>query len=252
MGLADHPLAPQLVDHLIGWESRHLNLSNAAINAVLRWQLALAALLPSRSPTAEGFLVSPGKAFNCLMPSVSTAAIPKAHLSSFGSLKYPLRRKSMPRVHRASGPVTIGCFFHSFPVWLTLASSKVNCCSPLVSPIETGSAPTCPDGIKVHYSPVSTKALYFCGSDVLGQGIHTVQKMRFSCASAWQGPSSLGYNLKLELLPLPGGSPSLSIAILHFSLSCCRGGFSIPPFHIFPIVNTGKTTAQLVGCVLFP
>ena len=75
----------------------------------------------------------------------------------------------MPKMHGASGPVTIGCFFHSFPVRLTSAFTKVKSCDPPVTPaIETDSALTYFDGTNVHCAPVSTKALYFCGSDVPG------------------------------------------------------------------------------------
>lgn len=86
-----------------------------------------------------------------------------------GSFKYPLPRKPMPRIHRASGPVTMGCLCHSFLVKLTSASTTVSCWDPPVTP------ETFRNGIKVHCVPASTEALYFFGSDVPGHRINTVQ-----------------------------------------------------------------------------
>lgn len=84
----------------------------------------------------------------------------------FGSLKYPLLRQSVPRMHRASGPVTVGRVCHLFPARVTSASSTVMCWDPPVTPeIEMGFAPQYLDGIKVHCTLVSTKAQYSCESD---------------------------------------------------------------------------------------
>lgn len=47
----------------------------------------------------------------------------------------------MPRIHDASGPVTIGLFCHSFPVQLTSASNTDSCWDPPVTPeIQVNSA----------------------------------------------------------------------------------------------------------------
>lgn len=51
--------------------------------------MVLAVLLPSKVLNTEGFSESPGKVFSCLLLSVSTAAIPKAHQCPLRSLKYP-------------------------------------------------------------------------------------------------------------------------------------------------------------------
>ena len=128
------------------------------------------------NPTTEGSSERPGKVDSCLISSISKAAIPKAHRYPFGSLKYPLLRQSVPRMHGASGPVTMGCFCHPFPVRLTSASNTDSCWDPPVTTeIQMGSVPIYLDGIRVHCAPVSTRALYFCGSDVPGHRIHTVQ-----------------------------------------------------------------------------
>jgi len=70
------------------------------------------------NPTTEGTSERPGEMDSCLISSISRGAIPKAHRYPFGSLKYPLPRQSIPRMHGASGPVTMGCFWHSCPVRL--------------------------------------------------------------------------------------------------------------------------------------
>lgn len=47
----------------------------------------------------------------------------------------------MPRVHRASRPVTMGCFCHSFPGRVILASGTVSCWDPHATlEIKMGSA----------------------------------------------------------------------------------------------------------------
>lgn len=70
----------------------------------------------------------------------------------------------MPKMRGISRPVIIGCFFHSFPVRLTLAFIEVKSCDLSATlAIEIGFVPTCLDGISVHCELVSTKALYFCG-----------------------------------------------------------------------------------------
>jgi len=82
----------------------------------------------------------------------------------------------MPRMQGASGPVTMGCFCHSFPVRLPSASNAVSRWDPPVTPeIQMDSDPLKSDGIKVHCTPVSSGGLYSCGSDVPGHRIHTVQ-----------------------------------------------------------------------------
>lgn len=74
----------------------------------------------------------------------------------------------MPRIEGASGPVTMRSFCHLSPVKLTSASITDNSWHPPVTPeIQMGSVLLCLDGISVHCAPVSTKALYSCGSDVL-------------------------------------------------------------------------------------
>ena len=98
----------------------------------------------------------------------------------------------MPRIQGASGPVTMGCFSHLSPVKLTSASNTDNSWHPPVTPeIQMGSVPLYPDGTSVHCAPVSTKALYFCGSDVPGHRIHTVQYTWLSLSSSWPKAGTL-------------------------------------------------------------
>jgi len=92
----------------------------------------------------------------------------------------------MPRIQEASKPATMVCFSHLSPVKLTSVSNTDNYWHPPVTPeIQLCSVPLYPDGISVHCAPVSTKALYFCGSDEPGHRIHTVQYTRSSLSSSW-------------------------------------------------------------------
>jgi len=131
---------------------------------------------PASNSTMEVSSERPGKMDSCLISSVSTAAIPKAHRYPFGSLKYPLLRESIPRMHGASGPVTMGCFCQSCPVRLTSASNTLSFWdSPVTPEMQMDSDPLKSDGIKVHCASVSTRALYSCGSDVPGHRVHIDQ-----------------------------------------------------------------------------
>lgn len=57
-------------------------------------------------------------------------------------LEYTLLRQSMPKIHGASGPVTIECFSHLSPVKLTSVSNTDNCWHLPVTPvIQVGSVP---------------------------------------------------------------------------------------------------------------
>lgn len=64
----------------------------------------------------DGFLVS----------SLSNVSIPKAQQYPSGCLKYPLLGQSIPKMHKDSGAVTMGCFCHSLSVKLSLASNTVH------------------------------------------------------------------------------------------------------------------------------
>ena len=98
----------------------------------------------------------------------------------------------MPRIQGASGPVMSVCFSHFFPVKAISASSIDNSWHPPVAQeIQMYSVPLYPDGIGVHCAPVSTKALYFCGSDVPGHRIYTVQYTQSSLSSSWQRAGTL-------------------------------------------------------------
>jgi len=128
------------------------------------------------NPTTEGSSKRPGKMDSCLISSVSKAAMPKAHRYPFGSLKYPLLRQSIPRMHGASDPGTMGCFCHSCPVRLTSASNTLSSWDPPITPeMQMDSDPLKSDGIQVHCAPVSTRTLYSCGSDVPGHQNHIDQ-----------------------------------------------------------------------------
>jgi len=98
----------------------------------------------------------------------------------------------MPRIQGASGPVTMGCISNLSPVKLASDSSTDNSWHHPVTPeIQMGSMPPYPDGISVHCAPVSTKALYLCGSDVLGHRIHTVWHTWPSLCSFWPKAGTL-------------------------------------------------------------
>lgn len=97
----------------------------------------------------------------------------KTHWYNFGSLKYPFLGQSMPRIHGASGLVTIGAF--ASPVKLVPASNRHNCWdSPVTPEIQVGSMPLYPDVIRVPYAQMSNKDFYVCGSDMPGHRSHTV------------------------------------------------------------------------------
>jgi len=106
----------------------------------------------------------------------------------------------MPSIHGASGPVTMGCFCHSFPVQLISTSNTVSCWDPTVTPeIQMGSAPSQFDGIRVHCAPVSTRASY-CLLETPGglmcQAIESTQSNKCGYPSpppgCRQGPTSPG------------------------------------------------------------
>lgn len=46
-------------------------------------------------------------------------ALSRCSCYPLGTLSSLFLRKSMPRLHEASGPVTTGCFSHLFPVRIT-------------------------------------------------------------------------------------------------------------------------------------
>jgi len=86
----------------------------------------------------------------------------------------------------------MGCFSHLPPVKLNSASNTDNSWHPPVTPeIQMSSVPVYPDRVSVHCAPVSTKALYFCGSDVPGHQIHRVQYNQSSLSSLWPKVGSL-------------------------------------------------------------
>ena len=110
-----------LLDSLVVESVFELGIRESRLVQCCRWctvVLAISTYCSSAlsNPTTEGSFERPGKIDNCLMSSVYTAAIPRAHRYPFGSLKYPLVRLSIPRMYGASGPVTTGCLSHSFPV----------------------------------------------------------------------------------------------------------------------------------------
>ena len=91
-------------------------------------------------------------------------------------LEVPCPKIFYTRMHGASGPVTMRCFCQSCPVRLTSASNTLSSWEPPVTPeMQMDSDSLKSDGIIVHCAPVSTRALYSCGSDVPGHRIHTVQ-----------------------------------------------------------------------------
>lgn len=83
--------------------------------------------------TTEELSKRPGKVDNCLISSVSVAAISKAHQYPFGSLKYPLLRWSTPRMHRSAGTVTksfcISCSSLKVRNWVVVDLSVSSSCS---------------------------------------------------------------------------------------------------------------------------
>lgn len=121
--------------------------------------------------TREGSSERPGKVDSCLISFISKAVIPKAHRYPLGSLKYFLLTQSAPRMHRASGPVTMGDFSHSFVVTLISPSVQSAVGIPLSLQKYRWVLPV--DGFRVHCAPVSTRALYSCGCDLPGHWIHT-------------------------------------------------------------------------------
>jgi len=84
--------------------------------------------------TMEGSSERPGIMDSYLISSVSKVAMSKAHRYPFRSLKYALLRWPIPSIHRASGPVTMGCFCHSFAVRLTSASNTLSSWDSPVTP----------------------------------------------------------------------------------------------------------------------
>ncbi|KAF4796225.1 hypothetical protein TURU_086103 [Turdus rufiventris] len=76
---------------------------------------------------------------------------------------------------------------HLYPLLrFTSASNTGNSWPPPVTPeIQMGYALLCLDGISVYCAAVSTKTLYFRGSDVSGYRIHTVQYTQSSFSSSW-------------------------------------------------------------------
>lgn len=85
---------------------------------------------PCSNPATEGSFSRLDEVGSCLFLFAPTAAIPKAHSYSFGSLKYPFG--IVPRICGASKLATIGCFCHLFPIRLTSASNTDNKCDPIV------------------------------------------------------------------------------------------------------------------------
>lgn len=81
----------------------------------------------------------------------------KAEKCPFGSLKYPLLKQSMLRMHGNFGSVRIAWFCHSWLVRLASASGTVSCWDrPDTSEIEMDSASTYLHGIRVHCAIRST------------------------------------------------------------------------------------------------
>ena len=141
----------------------------------------------------------------------------------------------MPRIQAASGPLTVECFCHLSPYKFTSASNTDNSWHPPVSPgIQRGSVPLYPDGTSVHCAPVSTKALYFCGSDVPGHRIHMVQS---SLSSSWLKAGSLyscswsEYSLSDPCsarpeVPSPGSREVISVFLFGRALIAFLGLYS--------------------------
>jgi len=107
-----------------------------------------------------------------------------------------------PKMHEASGPVTMGCFCHSCPVRLTSASNTLSSWDPPVTPeIQMDSDPLKSDGIKVHCAPVSTRALY--SWDLTCQAIESTLSNKHGCPfppPGWrQGPSNPGQRICCSL-----------------------------------------------------
>lgn len=116
------------------------------------------------SPTSEGPSERQGRVDRCFISIVSMAAVWRAHQYPFESLKCPWLRQSLPRVPRASGPVTMWGFCQSF---CQAGFSLISCWDAPVTPeIQMGSAPLQLDGIRVHCAPGSAKALYSQGAGV--------------------------------------------------------------------------------------
>jgi len=121
------------------------------------------------NPATKGSSERPGRVESCLIFSVFTVATPDAPSVPLWVLEVPSPEVIYAKNTRGLQASHDGCLSHLSPVKLTSASSTDNSWHPPVTPeIQMGSVPLYPDGISVHCAPVSTKALYFCGSDVPG------------------------------------------------------------------------------------
>lgn len=105
------------------WESPSVWYGCQCISAVM---IGTSYSLTLINPITEGSSKSLGKTGNSLFPSVSRTAIPAAYQYPFVSLKYPLLRQTMPKIHGASELVTMVCLFHTFLVTLTSASNTLS------------------------------------------------------------------------------------------------------------------------------
>lgn len=180
----------------------------------------------------------------------------------------------MPRIQ--SGPVTVGCFFHSFPVKLTSAANRVNCCR--VTPaIEMGSAPTCPYGIEVQCVSVNPVFLWFWCTrpsdphspiDLIFSGLYLALLVLtiVSFLGIPSGGPFKGFRPIILCSVIPsilvlgnwsyihsGGTPSASF-LLQFMHPCCqdRSGLSIPSSHVFLILTQKEPQMSLWGVPPLP
>lgn len=103
-----------------------------------------------QQPHSRSFLQGPDKPDNCLISSLSKAAMPKAHSAVLG-LWITLSGDGLLKDHLAQSQW--GCFHHSFPFRLILASNTVSCWDLPVTPeIQMGS--TLLDGLTLHCAPL--------------------------------------------------------------------------------------------------
>jgi len=154
------------------------------------------------NPTMEGSSERRGKMDSCLISSFSTAPMPKAHRYPLGSLKYPLLRQSISRMHGASWPVTMGCFCQSCPVRLTSASNTLSSWDPPVTPeIQMDSALVNLMALKdtVHQCPLELYTLV----DLTCQTTESTPSNKCDCpfpSPGWrQGPYNSGQRICCSL-----------------------------------------------------
>lgn len=138
------------------------------------------------NPTTEGSYEKWGKVNNCLIFSVLTVAIPKAHWYILGSLKYTLLRQSVPRMPEHLDWYTVGCFCHLFPVRLTSVSNKDTSWDPLSLQKSRWVLPPC-ILMALGYAEHQCSPNHYAPRGLMCHAICSIQSSKLSCLFPLRG-----------------------------------------------------------------